>query len=138
MVAASEGIDDLHERALAQGMAYVRFAIESAVMYRITFARVTPPGEPTLTDEVLLSSAFVHFSATVEEMMAAELIPRGDVVATVLQLWATAHGVASLMIAKPGLPWGANYELAEATLRAVSDGLGQESVNSEPIRATER
>ncbi|AUH69667.1 MULTISPECIES: TetR/AcrR family transcriptional regulator [Gordonia] len=126
MMRASEGIDDLFDRGLAQGLAYVRFAIDSAVMYRITFARVTPPGEPTLTDEVLLSSAFVHFSDTVEEMMDQGLIPRADTVQTVLTLWATAHGLASLMIAKPGLPWGEGYELAESALRAVCNGLGQE------------
>lgn len=126
MKQASAGIDDLFERALAQGMAYVRFATDSAVMYRITFARITPPGKPTLTDEVLLSSAFVRLSDTVEALMAEELIPDGDVVQTALQLWATAHGLASLMIAKPGLPWGDGFELAESTLRAVCRGLGNQ------------
>ncbi|ALG84018.1 TetR/AcrR family transcriptional regulator [Gordonia phthalatica] len=126
MMHAADGIDDLFERALAQGMAYVRFAIDSAVMYRITFARITPPGKPTLTDEVLLSSAFVHFSDTVEALMAEGSIPRGDVVQTVLQLWSTAHGLASLMIAKPGLPWGDDLELAESTMRAVCRGLGNQ------------
>lgn len=126
MMEAAEGVDDLFERGLAQGMAYVRFAIDSAVMYRISFARVTPPGKPTLTDEVLLSSAFVHFSDTVEALMADGKIPRGDVVQTVIQLWAAAHGVASLMISKPGLPWGEDFELAESTLRAVCRGLGNE------------
>ncbi|MGB6243544.1 TetR/AcrR family transcriptional regulator [Gordonia sp. (in: high G+C Gram-positive bacteria)] len=124
MTRAADGIDDVRDRALAQGMAYVRFAIDSAVMYRITFARVTPPGEPTLTDQVLLSSAFVHFTDTVEALMDAGLVPRGDTVQTVLQLWAAAHGVASLIIAKPGLPWGDGFALAESTLRAVCDGLG--------------
>ncbi|MBM7369086.1 TetR/AcrR family transcriptional regulator [Gordonia hydrophobica] len=126
MMEASAGIDDPFDRGLAQGMAYVRFAIDSAVMYRITFARITPPGEPTLTDEVLLSSAFVHFSDTVEALMAEGAIPRGDVVQTVLQLWSTAHGLASLMIAKPGLPWGDDLALAESTLRAVCRGLSPE------------
>ncbi|EGD56417.1 TetR/AcrR family transcriptional regulator [Gordonia neofelifaecis] len=126
MMRASDGIDDLFERGLAQGLAYVRFAIDSAVMYRITFARVTPPGEPTLTDQVLLSSAFMHFSDTVEALMDQGLIPRTDTVQTVLKLWATAHGLASLMIAKPGLPWGEGYDLAESALRAVCHGLGQE------------
>ncbi|MGB3706665.1 TetR/AcrR family transcriptional regulator [Gordonia sp. (in: high G+C Gram-positive bacteria)] len=125
MMKASDGVDDLFDRALAQGMAYVQFAIDSAAMYRVTFARISPPGEPTLTDQVLLSSAFVHFSDTVEEMMKQGLIPQGDVVQTVLKLWATAHGLASLMIAKPGLPWGSDGELAESTLRAVCEGLSR-------------
>lgn len=125
MMRAADGVDDLFERALAQGLAYVKFAIDSAVMYRVTFARVSVPGEPSLTDQVLLSSAFVHFSDTVEAMMEQGVIPRGDVVQTVLKLWATAHGLASLMIAKPGLPWGDGSDLAEATLRAVCAGLSK-------------
>lgn len=44
MMHAAKGIDDPFERGLAQGLAYVRFAIESAVMYRITFARITLQG----------------------------------------------------------------------------------------------
>ncbi|NLG46227.1 TetR/AcrR family transcriptional regulator [Gordonia sp. (in: high G+C Gram-positive bacteria)] len=126
MMQAAEGIDDPLERGLAQGLAYVRFAIDSAVMYRITFSRITPPGKPTLTDEVLLSSAFVHFSETVTALMEQGLIPPGDPVPTVLQLWSTAHGLASLMIAKPGLPWGDDLQMAEATLRAACRGLGQD------------
>ncbi|GEE04183.1 hypothetical protein nbrc107696_46290 [Gordonia spumicola] len=67
MMAAGEGIDYLWERAVAQGIAYVRFAIENEVVFRTTFARVTEAGEPTLTDEVLLSSAFGHIRETIEE-----------------------------------------------------------------------
>lgn len=75
---------------------------------------------------MLLSSAFVHFSETVTALMDQGTIPRGDPVPTVLQLWSTAHGLASLMIAKPGLPWGDDLQMAEATLRAVCRGLGHE------------
>ncbi|WP_132994038.1 TetR/AcrR family transcriptional regulator [Gordonia zhaorongruii] len=128
MMAASAGVDDLWDRTLAQGLAYVRFAIENDVVYRTASIRVTPPGEPTLTDEALMSSAFVHFTDTVEEMMAAGILPTDDPVVTVLKLWSAAHGVASLMISKPGLPWGDDLAIAESILRAVCLGLGQEPV----------
>ncbi|WOC11374.1 TetR/AcrR family transcriptional regulator [Gordonia sp. MP11Mi] len=128
MKEASDGVDDLLDRALAQGLAYIRFAIDSAVVYRTAAMRVTEPGKPSKTDEMLLSSAWVYFSDTVEQLMAAGIVPVGDPVATVLKLWATAHGLASLMISKPGLPWGDDMEIAESTLRAVCDGLGQEPV----------
>lgn len=128
MKAASDGVDDLRDRALAQGVAYIRFAIENDVVYRTASSRVTEPGRPSKTDEVLLSSAFVYFTDTVEQMMAAGIVPTGDPVVTVLKLWSAAHGLASLMISKPGLPWGDDMSVARSTLRAVCDGLGQEPV----------
>jgi len=133
MMAAAEGIDDLWHRAVAQGMAYVRFAIENDVVFRTTFSRVTRAGEPSLTDEVLLSSAFGHIRETIEEAMAAGLIAEGDPVAVVMQVWSVAHGVASLMVTKPGLPWGDDLATAEAAMRAVCSGLSQLPVKWEPI-----
>ena len=116
-------VDDLWERALALGLAYIRFALDNDVVYRTATVRITEPGKPSKTDEVLLSSAFVYFRDTVEQLMAAGLLPADDPVRVVMQLWSTAHGLASLMISKPGLPWGEDLVLAEATLRAVAGGL---------------
>ncbi|GEE00783.1 TetR family transcriptional regulator [Gordonia spumicola] len=131
MMAAGEGIDYLWERAVAQGIAYVRFAIENEVVFRTTFARVTEAGEPTLTDEVLLSSAFGHIRETIEEGMATGLIAPGDPVPVVMQVWSVAHGVACLMVTKPGLPWGDDLSTAEGVMRAVCTGLSQVPVNWE-------
>ncbi|MGO3325751.1 TetR/AcrR family transcriptional regulator [Gordonia sp. (in: high G+C Gram-positive bacteria)] len=127
MKQASEGVADLWDRALAQGLAYIRFAIDNDVVYRTAFVRITEPGRPSKTDEMLLSSAFVYFSDTVEQMMAQGVLEPGDPVTTVMKLWSAAHGFASLMISKPGLPWGDGLELAEQTLRAVADGMGAQA-----------
>ncbi len=131
MMAATDGVDDLWDRAVAQGLAYVRFAIDNDVVFRTTFTRVTRAGEPSLTDEVLLSSAFVHIRETVEEAMAGGYIASGDPVTVVMQLWSVAHGVASLMVTKPGLPWGDALATAEGVMRAVCAGMSQEPVNWE-------
>ena len=40
------------------------------------------------------------------DCMAAGIFAEGDPMPVTLQLWAAAHGIASLMIAKPFLPWG--------------------------------
>ncbi|GAC58242.1 putative TetR family transcriptional regulator [Gordonia hirsuta DSM 44140 = NBRC 16056] len=136
MVAAADGIDDLTERGVAQGLAYVRFAIDNPVIFREAFAR--PTTEPTQTDQVLMASAFQRMRATVAEAMEAGVLPRGEVTAMVLRLWSIAHGVADLMTAKPGLPWGQDLTLAEDVLRAALTGFGQESVKSELLRRDER
>lgn len=132
MVAAAEGIDDLVERGVAQGMAYVQFAIDNPVVFQTAFSH--PSDRPTQTDQVLMASAFQHLGETVREAMAAGLLPAGDVTSTVLGLWSAAHGVADLMTARPGLPWGDDLSIAENVVRAVISGLSQETVKSEPQR----
>jgi hypothetical protein len=47
---------------------------------------------------------------------------KGDPVPITLELWAAAHGIASLMIAKPFLPWGDKVETANRVLRAAALG----------------
>lgn len=136
MMAASASCEDVVERGLAQGLAYVRFAIDNPVIFRAAFARATTT--PTQTDEVLMASAFQHFSETVVDLMDEGLLPPGDVVPVVLKLWSVAHGVAALMTAKPGLPWGDDLSLAEGVLRAAFHGFVQESVKLEPNRPSVR
>ena len=126
---ASAGIDDILERGVAQGVAYVRFAIENPVIFRQAFA--SSSDTPTQTDEVLVASAFRRLGQTVSEAMDAGELPEGDVVPMMLQLWSVVHGVADLMTAKPGLPWGDDLSLAEGLLRATLNGFRQESVKSE-------
>lgn len=106
--------------AHAQGMAYVRFAVENAELYRVATMKVGAEG--TDADEVLGESAFVHFAETIERLMDEGLVDKGDPTPVVLELWTAAHGVAALMIAKPYLPVGDAYDLAERVLTSVCLG----------------
>jgi hypothetical protein len=71
---------------------------------------------------VLADSAFNHLLATVEACMAEQIFAPGDPVPIALELWSAAHGIASLMIAKPFLPWGDKMEAANNALRAAALG----------------
>ncbi|MFT3715816.1 MAG: TetR/AcrR family transcriptional regulator [Gordonia sp. (in: high G+C Gram-positive bacteria)] len=128
--------DDIVERGIAQGLAYVRFALANPVMYQSAFVRTAD--QPTRTDLVLMSSAFQHFGETVAAAMDSGLLPRGDVAAMTLRLWSSAHGVASLITSKPGLPWGDPMQVAEDVLRATLRGFSQESVKSEQAESDGR
>ena len=81
-------------------------------------------------DEILADAAFTHFTQTVRLCMAAGVFADGDPLPITLQLWAAAHGIASLMIAKPFLPWGDVEAAADSVLcaaalgRAIGDRLG--------------
>ncbi|MFW0796209.1 TetR/AcrR family transcriptional regulator [Gordonia sp. CPCC 205515] len=136
---ASAGIDDPLERALQEGLAYVRFALSTPVLYRMAFRQV-PPDRQMKVDEVLAASAFARISATVTDLVDEGFFPAADVSAVVLEFWAAAHGVASLMLAKSTLPWGDDLAVAESLLRSVCLGraaagtLGEDS-GPEDVRA---
>ncbi|MGV9671817.1 MULTISPECIES: TetR/AcrR family transcriptional regulator [unclassified Gordonia (in: high G+C Gram-positive bacteria)] len=121
LVAATTGVDDPLERAFCLGMAYVRFAVSTPVLYRQAFSATTID-TTTKVDEVLAVSAFVRVTETINEVAEAGIFDPADVGDIVLELWSTAHGLASLMIAKPTLSWGEDFDRAEVTLRAVCLG----------------
>jgi len=104
----------------AQGLAYVRFALKTPQLYRIATMGESRPGSDV--DVALDSSAFVHLRHTVEQLMAEEVYPAGDSTAVALELMTAAHGVASMLIAKPHLPWGDVEEFADRVLTAVCLG----------------
>ncbi|MGY3554257.1 TetR/AcrR family transcriptional regulator [Williamsia sp. R60] len=120
MRAAGAEHEDSWEAAHAQGMAYVRFAVENAELYRVATMKVCAEG--TDADAVLGQSAFVHFAETIERLMDEGFVDKGDPTPVVLELWTAAHGVAALMIAKPYIAIGEDYELAERVLTSVCLG----------------
>jgi AcrR family transcriptional regulator len=104
----------------AQGLAYVRFALKTPVLYRIaTMGDGRPDSDVDMT---LNTSAFVHLRNAVEALMAEGTYPAGDSTAYALELWTAAHGVAVLLMSRPYLPWGDVEEFADRVLRAVCIG----------------
>ncbi|MFI6043296.1 TetR/AcrR family transcriptional regulator [Nocardia sp. NPDC051321] len=106
-------------RLCDQGLAYVRFAREHPEQYRLA---TTPTTSGGAVDQVLGSGAFLRFSRTVQECMDAGVFTQGDPMPVVLDLWAAAHGIASLLIAKPFIPWGDTEAAANRVLRAACIG----------------
>jgi AcrR family transcriptional regulator len=104
----------------AQGLAYVRFATQTPELYRIATMGQWRSGSDV--DATLASSAFEHMRATVQELMGEGIFPPDDATSVALQLWSAAHGVASLLIAKPHLPFGNAEAFADRVLRAVFCG----------------
>ncbi|BBX45958.1 TetR/AcrR family transcriptional regulator [Mycobacterium cookii] len=104
----------------AQGLAYIRFATETPELYRIATMGEWRSGSNV--DAALASSAFEHICATVQALIEEGTFPPGDATAIALELWSAAHGVASLLIAKPHLPFGDAEAFADRVLRAVFTG----------------
>jgi len=107
-------------RLRAFGLAYVRFALAHPEHYRL--AMLDPCPKPNVeVDEVLHSAGFSHMQATVEECIASGVF-QGEPLAITFEMWAAAHGVAALMIAKPYLPFGDAEEFADRALCAAALG----------------
>lgn len=104
----------------AQGLAYVRFAVDNPELYRIATMGEAKPDSSV--DAALASSAFEHMCATVKALMAEDVLPTGDATGVALELWSAAHGVAALLIAKPHLPFGDADAFTDRVLRAVFSG----------------
>ena len=104
MLAAGENEDTPLGRLRAFGRAYVRFAVSHPEHYRL--AVMDPCIEPRgALDDTLASSAFSHMFATVTDCIADGTFD-GDALQITFSLWAAAHGAASLLVAKPYLPFG--------------------------------
>ncbi len=107
-------------RLRAQGLAYIRFAVEHPEHYRV--ATMEPCTTPPEVDTVLASSCFARFTATISDCQRAGVFGGDDPLPIALDLWSSAHGLASLMIAKPYLPWGELEVIADRTLRTTALG----------------
>lgn len=123
MVAAGEKEDKPIRKLCAYGLAYVQFAIEHPEHYRLaTMERHAGEQAMSSLDEVLADASFAHFMAVVSDCMETGIFAKGDPVPISIELWSAAHGVASLMVAKPFLPWGDKMAFANRVLRSAAIG----------------
>ena len=104
----------------AQGLAYVRFAVKTPELYRIATMGEGRPGSDV--DVALNSAAFVHLRTTVGALMAEGVYPPGEATDYAMELWTVAHGIASLLISRPYLPWGDVEAFADRVLRSTVCG----------------
>jgi AcrR family transcriptional regulator len=103
-----------------QGGAYVRFARDHPEHYRLVMM-TSHAGSDRSVDELLATGAFAYLVESVQACVD-EGILEGDPVALALSLWASAHGVAALLVAKPYFPWPDVEALVDRTI--CMSGLG--------------
>jgi len=108
------------ERLRAQGRAYVRWAVDNPELYRIAVMGRGRPGNDV--DRVLKSCVCAHLCTSIQTLMTEGIYPQGDPAAVALELWAAAHGVASLFVSRPYLPWGDIEEFADRVMTAACCG----------------
>ena len=128
LVAAAAEVADPFEALRAMGLAYVRFAVDNPEHYRILLMSRddhSPQQRGTLhTDEVINNAAFQHLVEGVRACIDAGAFanePEPTVLA--MTLWASAHGIASLLIAKPHWPWPPLDEIVGSVISSAGLGL---------------
>jgi AcrR family transcriptional regulator len=103
--AAIEGIDDPVEALTERGRAYVRFGVEHPEQYRIIFMGAAS-SMPDTWDEILDKGSFAHLVEGIQRVIDAGRMDTGtDAFAMALHVWANIHGLTSLLVARPTLPW---------------------------------
>jgi AcrR family transcriptional regulator len=128
MLTAAADAPDAFEGLRLQGVAYVQFAVANPEHYRIVLMRKHLPasdagGRPDL---LMASAAFEHFVASVQECVDAGVF-EGEAEALALRLWAAAHGVAALLVAKPYFPWPPIEAYIDDTIRMAGLGIALSS-----------
>jgi AcrR family transcriptional regulator len=125
---AAAGIEDPVESLLARGKAYVQFAVVHPEQYRVLFLR-PGAGRKLTADELRSTSAFGNLIRAVDRAKDAGAIPpHRDAIETAMELWAVAHGVASLLIGVTDFPWPT--DMADRVLQTYVDGLTKTDVTS--------
>lgn len=103
MSRAAIGQQSTVEVLRAQGLAYVRFALQAPELYRLVTVSVSSAGA---VDIAMHSSAFTHLRASVQKLMDEGVYRADDASMVALALLTAAHAVATVVTAKPRMPFG--------------------------------
>lgn len=121
---AYESSDDSLERLRAQGRAYIKFALEHPVSYRLMFMQRGEFLEREAPDDCeSVIDSFSVLLRTVGECFEAGYFQQGDPETYASVLWTSVHGVASLAIATPYFAAEEAYALAEMSNRWLMEGM---------------
>lgn len=102
---ACAGIEDPLEAMRARGRAYIHFGMAHPEHYRIMF--MGPSYEiPEQWEDLLSSGSFANLMGGLRAVVEAGLTrPDVDLFTMALHVWSNIHGLTSLLVARPTLPW---------------------------------
>ncbi len=120
---AAAGAPDPLTALRRQGVAYVRFALDKPEQYRFMLMGRPEESHRPAPSELVASGAFADLVAAVSECQRQGLLPPGDPTPAALALWATVHGLASLLISVPYMPWPDIEQIAGMMTEVAISGL---------------
>jgi len=125
MADAAAEVEDPWERIRRRGYAYLRWGLANPEHYRILMMSRPDHTPDRLLDERLANTAgLVPAAEDVAGALAdGQLVAVGDPVETTEILWMMIHGMVSLLISKPGFPFGPIDEVYERMFDLAYRGL---------------
>ena len=121
---ALDGVDDPIERLCTAAHAYAHFAIDHPEQYRVMM--MDEGYDKVHEDDFAQLATSVGFGLivrTVQDGIDAGLLAPADPTLVALSLWASVHGVVSLIIVKPNLAMPPLDELVDHVCRQNLDGM---------------
>jgi AcrR family transcriptional regulator len=132
---ATDGIDDPVGRLVALGRAYIEFGVANPEPYRIMFmTRHDHVPNEYHGDELAKSAAFGMLLECVEGALAAGRLRSdlGDAYELSLGLWARVHGLVSLWVSMPDMPWAEADGFLERYAEACLGGIVADAEGDAP------
>ena len=132
---ASAGVDDPVDRLVALGQAYIEFGVANPEPYRIMFMTRHDHVPHEYAGEILAkSAAFNLLLACVEEGIAAGRLRTdlGEAFELALGLWARVHGLTSLWVSMPDMPWADDDGFVARYAEVCLDGIAVDAHRGDP------
>ena len=125
MTQAAAGVIDPWERIRRRGRAYLQWGLDNPEHYRILMASRPDQTPQRLLDERLADTAGLVPAAgdVAAAIEAGRLAASGTPVEITELLWMMIHGMVSLLISKPGFPFGPVDEVYERMFDLAYRGL---------------
>ncbi len=123
---------DPRQAMLTLGRAYIGYAVDNPEHYRLLFMARYELSAQEYAEEMVTEGHAFHLLLRVTQQLidTGTLLPqvaeRGALHVGIL-FWATVHGLASLFISKPGLPWPDRDVLVDDLLGGALRGLSREA-----------
>lgn len=105
------------------GRAYVEFGLRHPNHYKVTFMLPHQHEGIEVGEQAMGMRCFNNLRVMVEECVRQGQFRAMDVETTSQALWATMHGVTSLLIGHPTFPWVEKDKLIHHVVDAMVDGL---------------
>jgi AcrR family transcriptional regulator len=114
---ASGPVDEIRRR----GEAYIRFGLEYPEQYRVLFLDLDAGS--VAVEDVAKWACLADLVAAVQRAIDEGSIVGDDAFLVSLGMWAAVHGLVSLMISKPGIPWPPVDRMVDHLLTTLLVGL---------------
>jgi AcrR family transcriptional regulator len=122
---AGSDTDDPLELLAERGRAYIDYGLHHPEVYRILFMQ--PAGKAARDASAAVADSFALVAPAVQECIERGVFLDRDPFAIACALWASIHGLTSLMISNPDFPWPPLEELFDIGLLTAAPAVDRDA-----------